>query len=166
MLDDSAVAILAGTNLMDEYYGSGGVTSLEIPDGSNVTAPGLKKIISTMFRPHGGVHAVIVGHAGLAFTSDVAKEVVRATSEDHSYLEVLSLSGAFLLQDEDISSILSTNASTLISLTLTSCPTMASSTCSELFSLTNLSELSLQHCPLSRDQLNSISWGAMSGLRR
>ena len=61
--------------------------------------------------------------------------------------------------------MVSTNASTLMSLTLTSCPTMASSTCSELSSLTNLSELSLQHCPLSRDQLNSISWGAISGLR-
>ena len=81
VLDDSAVAILAGTNIMDEYYGSGGVTSLEIPDGSNVTAPGLKKIITTMFRPHSGVHAVVLGHAGLALTSDVAKEVVRG--EEH-----------------------------------------------------------------------------------
>ena len=36
VLDDSAVAVLAGANLMDEYYGTGGVTSLEIPDASKV----------------------------------------------------------------------------------------------------------------------------------
>ena len=108
-----------------------------------------------------------MGHAGLAFSPDVAKALVAATFDSsHSYIEVFSISGAFLLGDSDVSSVLSSNSETLVSVSLASCPNLGDETCSSISKLSNLSELSLQHCPLSLSQLIKIDWGAMPGLRR
>ena len=65
------------------------MTSLEIPDASNVTPVNLKKIIGVLFQPFSGVHAIVIGHAGLAFNKDAAKELQERTEDPHSHVEVL-----------------------------------------------------------------------------
>ncbi|GMI08637.1 hypothetical protein TrLO_g12642 [Triparma laevis f. longispina] len=165
-LDDAAVAILAGAQEIDGESGGGaGVTSLEIPDASNVTPVNLKKIIGVLFQPFSGVHAIVIGHAGLAFNKDAAKELQGRTEDPQSHVEVLSISGAFVLKDAEIAPILTQNKDELRSLTLNSCPLISDGVCSALNSLVSLSELSLSHCPFTLKQLKNIAWEKLGCLR-
>ncbi len=150
-LDDAAVRTISGASLEDTYYGAVSVESLEVPDANHVTPLGLAKVVKSLYKP-GGMRALVVGHAGLAFDENVVKVIV----EGGGALDVLSIEAAYLLKDKEISEVLKANIDTLRSVKLDICPLLGDETCDAIRGLENLQELSLVHCVLGKPEMINL----------
>lgn len=149
-----------------------GVETLELVDCAQVTQDQFCDAIKVLLPM--GLRAILLQHCGRCFGSQAVKAIEEIKSEEMQ-LFALSLGGAYLLTDDDMSRFISATSRTLTSIDLTACPLIGPNFCSaigEQFSssisgdISNncLLELSLEDVPLKKEAL--LSLGAASDALR
>ncbi len=148
-----------------------GVETLELVDCAQVTQDQFCDAIKVLLPM--GLRAILLQHCGRCFGSQAVKAIEEIKSEEMQ-LFALSLGGAYLLSDDDVSRFISATSRTLTSIDLTACPLIGPKFCSaigEQFSssigsgISNcLLELSLEDIPLKKEAL--LSLGAASDALR
>lgn len=149
-----------------------GVETLELVDCAQVTQDQFCDAIKVLLPM--GLRAILLQHCGRCFGSQAVKAIEEIKSEEMQ-LFALSLGGAYLLTDDDMSRFISATSRTLTSIDLTACPLIGPKFCSaigEQFSssisgdISNncLLELSLEDVPLKKEAL--LSLGAASDALR
>jgi len=148
-----------------------GVETLELVDCAQVTqdqfCDALKNLITR------GLRAILLKHCGRCFGSQSVKTIEELKS-DEIQLFAVSLGGAYLLSDEDMSRLIGAASRTLTSIDLTACPLIGPQFCNaigEYYSSSSvggvrncLLELSLEDIPLKKEAL--LSLGAASDALR
>ena len=147
-----------------------GVETLELVDCAQVTEDQFCDAIKVLLPM--GLRAILLKHCGRCFGGQAVKTIEELKREEIQ-LFALSLAGAYLLSDDDISRLIGATSTTLTSIDLTACPLIGPNFCSaigEHFSssigdVTNcLLELSLEDIPLKKEAL--LSLGAASDALR
>ena len=147
-----------------------GVETLELVDCAQVTQDQFCDAIKVLMPM--GLRAILLQHCGRCFGVQAVKTIVEMKS-DEIQLFALSLAGAYLLTDDDISRLIGATSHTLTSIDLTACPLIGPQFCnaigqnfsSSIGDVTNcLLELSLEDIPLKKEAL--LSLGAASDALR
>lgn len=151
-----------------------GIESLELIDCAAVTQDQLSSALGRLIAS--GLQALILNHAGRAFGSKAVSAIVSSTLQEEGSegggtagegrdvgLFALSIGGAYLLKDDDASTLVEATSSTLSSIEFKACPFLGpsfSTSISENFasSANNgcLLELSLEDVPLTKECLLTI----------
>eukprot|EP00985_Skeletonema_marinoi_P019014 scaffold10763_cov108-Skeletonema_marinoi.AAC.2 len=147
-----------------------GVETLELVDCAQVTQDQFCDAIKVLIPM--GLRAILLQHCGRCFGGEAVNTIVGMKS-DEIQLFALSLSGAFLLSDDDLSQLIGATSRTLSSIDLTACPLIGPQFCnaigehfsSSIGDVTNcLLELSLEDIPLKKEAL--LTLGAASDALR
>mmetsp|Transcript_15687 Transcript_15687/g.23487 ORF Transcript_15687/g.23487 Transcript_15687/m.23487 type:complete len:654 (+) Transcript_15687:43-2004(+) len=147
-----------------------GVETLELVDCAQVTQDQFCDAIKVLIPM--GLRAILLQHCGRCFGGEAVNTIVGMKS-DEIQLFALSLSGAFLLSDDDLSRLIGATSRTLSSIDLTACPLIGPQFCnaigehfsSSIGDVTNcLLELSLEDIPLKKEAL--LTLGAASNALR
>ncbi|KAL7509539.1 hypothetical protein ACHAXN_009549 [Cyclotella atomus] len=149
-----------------------GVETLELVDCAQVTQDQMCEAFQKLLPS--GLRAILLKHCGRCFGSQAVKTISEFKGEDLE-LFAISLSGAYLLKDEDAAKLLAATSRTLSSVELVACPLIGMQFCNALgenFSssldssspLGRLLELSLQDIPMNKEAL--LSLGAASDCLR
>ena len=147
-----------------------GVETLELVDCAQVTQEGMCDALKALLPS--GLRAIILQHCGRCFGSQ-AVQVFKHLKPEEFELFAISLGGAYLLKDGDISELIGATYRTLSSIELTACPLLGNSFVHSLannFSSSDsgangcLLELSLENIPLTKEAL--LSLGASSDALR
>ncbi|KAL7449044.1 hypothetical protein ACHAWC_001147 [Mediolabrus comicus] len=96
-----------------------GVETLELVDCAQVTQDQFCDAIKVLLPM--GLRAILLQHCGRCFGSQAVKAIEEIKSEEMQ-LFALSLGGAYLLTDDDVSRFISATSRTLTSIDLTACP--------------------------------------------
>ena len=144
-----------------------GVETLELVDCAQVTEDQFCDALRVLLPS--GLRAILLKHCGRCFGSQAVK-VISEVNREEMDLFAISLAGAYLLQDSDMTKLLSATSRTLSSVDLTACPLLGQHFCNAIgenfSSSTNgssngiLLELSLEDLPLTKEGL--LSLGAAS----
>jgi len=78
---------------------------------ANVTAAGLKQMVTTMFERDAVKHGVIIDHAGLAMDNSVAAVLLEPHNENR--LDIFHITGAYVLTDAILATIITSNTASL-----------------------------------------------------
>lgn len=149
-----------------------GVETLELIDCAQVTQDQMCEALRVLLPS--GLRAILLKHCGRCFGGQAVKTISEIKREDLE-LFAISLSGAYLLKDEDAAKLLETTSRTLSSIELVACPLLGvqfsnalgehfSSSPDENVSNGSLLELSLGDIPLKKEAL--LSLGAASDCLR
>ncbi|KAL7431208.1 hypothetical protein ACHAXM_002561 [Skeletonema potamos] len=148
-----------------------GVETLELVDCAQVTQDQFCDAIKVLLPM--GLRAILLKHCGRCFGGQAVK-TIEETKADEIQLFALSLGGAYLLNDDDMSRLIRAASRTLTSIDLTACPLIGHKFCnaigehyssSSVGDVTNyLLELSLEDIPLKKEAL--LSLGAASDALR
>ena len=149
-----------------------GVETLELIDCAQVTQDQMCEALDRLLPS--GLRAILLKHCGRCFGGDAVNTISGINSE-HLKLFAISLSGAYLLKDEDAAKLISATSRTLSSIELVACPLIGIQFCNSLgehFSSSLdrnttagcLLELSLEDIPLKKEAL--LSLGAASDCLR
>ena len=147
-----------------------GVETLELVDCAQVSQEQFCDAIKVLIPL--GLRAILLKHCGRCFGGQAVKTIESLKSEEIQ-LFALSLAGAYLLSDDDISRLIAATSRTLSSIDLTACPLIGPKFCNaigENFSLSInegsscLLELSLEDIPLKKEAL--LTLGAASDALR
>lgn len=147
-----------------------GVETLELVDCAQVTQEQFCDAMKVLIPM--GLRAILLQHCGRCFGAQAVKTIVEMKSEDIQ-LFALSLAGAYLLTDDDLSRLIGATSHTLTSIDFTACPLLGPQFCNAIgqnFSssagdVSNcLLELSLEDIPLKKEAL--LSLGAASDALR
>ena len=125
---------------------------LEIVDCAGIPQDAMSKALLDLTE----LRYLILTHAGRCF----GPRSVKSLLETKAPLSCLSIAGAYLLKDEDVSSLIKANDSTLQSLAFDTCPLLASKFVEAIQGLSErntLLELSLKNLNLSKESLQSLS---------
>jgi len=161
-----------------------GIETLDIIDCTSVTSVQMSETLEKLIPA--GLRALILDHAGRCFTTQAVQSIVKHhydldTSDDNEEEEqlqrhrrniiqlcVLSIGGAYLLQDADIAKLIFVSSSTLSSIALKACPLVGLHFCNAISthysSIKNINngscllELSLENmASLTKDHLIQLS---------
>lgn len=149
-----------------------GVETLELIDCAQVTEDQFCEALEKLMPS--GLRAILLKHCGRAFGGQAVKTISEIKKDDIQ-LFAISLSGAYLLKDEDVSKLIGAVSHTLSSVQLVACPLIGIQFCNALgehfsSSLDSsvvpgcLLELSLEDIPLKKEAL--LSLGAASDCLR
>ena len=147
-----------------------GVETLELVDCAQVTQDQFCDAIKVLIPI--GLRAILLQHCGRCFGGQAVKTIVDMKSDDIQ-LFALSLSGAYLLSDDDLARLIGATSHSLTSIDLTACPLVGPQFCnaigqhyaSSFDDVTHcLLELSLEDIPLKKEAL--LSLGAASDALR
>lgn len=135
-----------------------GIEALELVDCAEVTQDQLAESLTDLLPA--GLKYLALQHAGRCFGTKAAKAI---TSSPNCSLFAISISGAYVLKDEDAASLIDATAPTLSSIEFTACPLLASKFCkalSENYSSKGkgtLLELSLENVSLTKEDLLALA---------
>ncbi|KAL9181198.1 hypothetical protein ACHAXT_010003 [Thalassiosira profunda] len=148
-----------------------GVETLELVDCAQVTQDQFCEALRALLPS--GLRAILLKHCGRAFGGDAVQTIADIKREELE-LFAISLSGAYLLKDEDAVKLIGAASQTLSSIDLTACPLIGTGFCqaiSQHYSSPvdsgtggSLLELSVQNVPLAKEAL--LSLGASSDALR
>jgi DNA repair protein RAD7 len=149
-----------------------GAETLELIDCAQVTQDQMCEALEKLLPS--GLRAILLKHCGRCFGSQAVKTISEVGREDLE-LFAISLSGAYLLKDEDVAQLLGATNRTLSSIELVACPLIGMQFCNALgehFATpldTNVAtgcllELSLEDIPMKKEAL--LSLGAASDCLR
>eukprot|EP00804_Cyclotella_cryptica_P023502 CCRYP_012169-RA/>CCRYP_012169-RA protein AED:0.01 eAED:0.01 QI:113/1/1/1/1/1/2/1983/639 len=150
-----------------------GVETLELIDCAQVTQDQMCEALQSLLPS--GLRAILLKHCGRCFGKQAVKTISEIKNEDLD-LFAISLSGAYLLKDEDAAKLLASTSRTLSSIELIACPLIGMHFCTALgehFSSSRdaqvpggcLLELSLEDIPLTKEALLSLG-AASDSLRK
>ena len=118
-----------------EHY----VDILEVSDASTITESCLLSVLTHCLNNQcRGIN--------LRYAAEFTSRVCAALSKSVCQLNILSLCGAYKLQDKDVGLLIETNKNYLNSLVIEACPKFSSNFCSAAGSLVCLRELDLTNC--------------------
>lgn len=149
-----------------------GVETLELIDCAQVTQDQMCEAFEKLLPS--GLRAILLKHCGRCFGSQAVKTISEIKPEDLE-LFALSLSGAYLLKDNDAAKLVGATCRTLSSIELVACPLVGMQFCNALgehfsssldanVTVGCLLELSLQDIPFKKESL--LSLGAASDCLR
>ncbi|KAL7475980.1 hypothetical protein ACHAW6_001869 [Cyclotella cf. meneghiniana] len=148
-----------------------GVETLELIDCAQVTQDQMCEALQSLLPS--GLRAILLKHCGRCFGSKAVKTISEIKDLE---LFAISLSGAYLLKDEDSAKLIASTSRTLSSIELVACPLIGMHFCNALgehfsssldasVSVGCLLELSLEDISLSKEALLSLG-AASDSLRR
>jgi hypothetical protein len=139
-----------------------GIETLDIADCAEVTQDQMIEALEKMVPA--GLRALILVNAGRCFGSRAVDAIIRVADGEKLKLFALSISGAYLLRDLDVSRLISISASSLSSIEFKTCPYLGLEFCNAIgthFSsnsnANHLVELSLEDIPLTGEHLRLLA---------
>lgn len=159
---------LVSRNKMDDHsfrvvFYEEGIEALEIVDCASITQDELASALATLIPA--GLQALMLNYCGRCFGSKAVDAIVSAYKKSTCNLFALSLGGAYLLSDADISRLISAISSSLTSIEFKSCHHFGPLSCNSIassfdgsaISMSGLTELALEGIPLKRHDLITIA---------
>ena len=132
--------------------------TLEIIDCSGIP----QDVMAETFHKLDGLRYLLLTHAGRCFGPKAVSALLSTTAQ----LCCLSISGAYLLTDEDAAKLINQNASALQSLEFQACPLLSNKTFVQaIHESRNLMELSMQDLNLSEDALQLLATSSKEALQ-
>jgi hypothetical protein len=139
-----------------------GIETLDITDCTEVTQEQMVEALEHLVPT--GLRALMLVNAGRCFGSKAVDAILRAAKGEDLKLFALSISGAYLLRDLDVSRLISISASSLSSIEFKTCPHLGlefSNAIGTHFSsnsnTSHLMELSLEDIPITGEHLRLLA---------